>query len=77
MTKVDLASIAKMADKGSVELGEPTTVKPSSYKEHKTQRRMVNLKPSKYEAFISTLGRQPFSDAVRNLILDNLKNRGK
>ena len=77
MAKVDLADIANLAGKGTVQIQSSEKALPFKTTEKKTSRRMVNLKPSEYEDFVGMIGRQSFSDAVRTLILAEIQNGKK
>lgn len=77
MAKINLEDVANMAEQGTIKLSEANVAAPTKQEENKTARRMVNLRPSEYEAFIAMIGRQSFSEAVHELILEKIQSSQK
>lgn len=64
--KIDLGATVLMTHAQILELSKP--------KERKTAGKMVYLRPSEMEAFLSSIGRESYSNAVRKLILEFIEN---
>ena len=57
-------------------LASPEQIKPDMPKTEKRSRKVhTYLKPSEYEAFISYIGRETLSNALRQLVLDFNRKR--
>ncbi len=71
-----LKNASKEAHSGKIDLNATVLMRPEQLqaKEKRTAGRMVYITPSEMETFLSMIGRETYSNAVRKLILDFIRN---